>query len=181
MPILFCVNSCLPELGRNELKTISKKALKIMALTAFSLFVLIQDSSAETIDDQVKEISYLLMCPVCQGQTVEESNSQLANDMRSIIRKKLEEGKSKDEVIAYFVDRYGETILGSPPAKGTNWILWLLPGFALICGALGIGLFISRSKREENHIVNEGIEEAQVNVEKEYIEKIDKELKDFES
>ena len=96
------------------------RTLQLIALAAFVIGLLTQDPVADTIDDQVREISHLLMCPVCQGQTVEESNSDLAEDMRRIIRKRLEQGESKEEIIAYFVDRYGETILAAPPAKGTN-------------------------------------------------------------
>ncbi|MGH7807011.1 MAG: cytochrome c-type biogenesis protein [Thermodesulfobacteriota bacterium] len=151
------------------------------ALMLIISICLSSSSIADTIDEQVREISYLLMCPVCQGQTVEESNSPLANDMRAIIRKKLQQGESKEEIIAYFVDRYGETILGAPPAKGTNWVLWLLPAFALLAGGLGIGLFIYRSKREKSDKFEKEPKEALTHVNTEYIDKINKELKDFES
>jgi len=160
---------------------IFRRVFYLVALIVFSGELLISDSLADSIDDQVSEISNLLMCPICQGQTVGESNSQLAKDMRAIIRKKLEEGKSKKEIIAYFVDRYGETILGAPPAKGTNWILWLLPAFALLAGGVGIGLFLYRSKGEESEKPQERPQEPLIQVESEYIEKIDKELKDIES
>ena len=72
------------------------------------------------------------MCPVCSGQSVSESNAQLAIDMRTTIRKQLEEGKTKDEILQYFVARYGETILSSPPAKGFNILIWLLPTLGII-------------------------------------------------
>jgi cytochrome c-type biogenesis protein CcmH len=138
-------------------------------------------STADPIDEQVREISYLLMCPVCQGQTVEESNSPLANDMRSMIRKKLQQGESKEEIIAYFVDRYGETILGAPPARGTNWVLWLLPAFAVLVGGFGLGIFIYKSKREKSFKFKKEHKEPSIHVNTEYIDRLDKELRDFES
>lgn len=152
----------------------------VVLIGVFSLSLSLS-SVAESIDEQVREISYLLMCPVCQGQTVEESNSQLANDMRAIIRKKLEGGESKEEVIAYFVDRYGETILGAPPAKGTNWVLWLLPALALLAGGLGIGIFIYKSKSVDPHKVGEDPKENSAHIDNDYMDKINKELKDFEA
>lgn len=151
------------------------------ALMLIISICLSSSSIADAIDEQVREISYLLMCPVCQGQTVEESNSPLANDMRAIIRKKLQQGESKEEIIAYFVDRYGETILGAPPARGTNWVLWLLPAFALLAGGLGAGIFIYRSKTEKSDKFVKEPKEALTHVNTEYIDKINKELKDFES
>ena len=150
-------------------------------LTLIISILLSSSSIADPIDEQVREISYLLMCPVCQGQTVEESNSPLANDMRSIIRKKLQQGESKEEIIAYFVDRYGETILGAPPARGTNWVLWLLPAFALLAGGLGLGIFIYKSKNEKSYKSEEERKEPSSHVNTEYIDKLNKELKDFDS
>jgi cytochrome c-type biogenesis protein CcmH len=159
---------------------IFKRASYLVVLTIFNLGLLMQSPMADSVDDQVREISSLLMCPVCQGQTVEESNSDLAKDMRKMIRKKLQEGKSKEEVIAYFVDRYGETILGAPPVKGTNWLLWLLPAFVLLVGGVGIALFLYRSKEERGKF-KEAFKEPEIQAEGEYLERLDKELKEFDS
>ncbi|HEX3034839.1 MAG TPA: cytochrome c-type biogenesis protein [Thermodesulfobacteriota bacterium] len=158
---------------------ILRRTLYLIALMAFAIGLFMQNLVADTIDDQVREISHLLMCPVCQGQTVEESNSNLAEDMRKIIRKKLEEGKSKEEIIAFFVDRYGETILAAPPAKGTNWLLWLLPGFGLVIGGVGIVLFLRKS-RVETEKSEDMFKETKAETEREYMEKLDKELKEFD-
>ncbi|HXG31158.1 MAG TPA: cytochrome c-type biogenesis protein [Thermodesulfobacteriota bacterium] len=152
----------------------------LIALTVLCTGFPTSDSPAETIDDRVSEVSNLLMCPVCQGQTVKESNSQLAKDMRAIIKKKLEEGKSKEEIIAYFVDRYGETILAAPPAKGTNWILWLLPAFTLLAGGIAIVLFLYWSKGEESEKMGKKPEEPLIRVEPKYVEELDKELRNLE-
>ncbi len=152
----------------------------IIALAVFIFVLLIPKSIADDIDKEAREISYLLMCPVCEGQTVAESNSQLANQMRAIIREKLQEGKSKDEIIAYFVSRYGETILGAPPAKGVNWLLWTLPAIALLIGGGIIGLFLYKSK-EEGEKAQEESQKPPTQSELEYVERLDRELKEFES
>jgi cytochrome c-type biogenesis protein CcmH len=152
----------------------------LIALLALIFGLFVSNSVADDIDKESREISYLLMCPVCEGQTVAESNSQLANQMRAIIREKLLEGKSKDEIIAYFVSRYGETILGAPPAKGANWLLWTLPAVALLVGGLIIGLFIYKSK-EQSEKSQDGPQKPPTQSEPQYIEKLDKELKEFES
>lgn len=157
-----------------------ERAFYVIASLAFTFGLLISSSMANDIDKEAREISYLLMCPVCEGQTVAESNSQLANQMRAIIKEKLQEGKSKDEIIAYFVSRYGETILGAPPAKGVNWLLWTLPALALLIGGAIIGLFLYKS-REEKEKPREESQKPTTQSEREYIEKLDKELKEFES
>ena len=146
------------------------------------LFLIFQPGapSAESLDDRVNEVAHELMCPVCQGQSVAESNSNLARDMRQIIRKQLEEGKSKEEVIAYFVNRYGETILASPPPKGVNWLLWLLPGLAIIFGGLGIGIYLYRSQSGKNS-GDSGKRAQKTAADSDYMLKIDEELKKRES
>ena len=92
-------------------------------------------ANADTLEDQVAEISGELMCPVCEGQSVAESNAQLARDMRAVIKTKLLEGNTKEEIIDYFVSSYGETILASPPPRGFSVILWLLPVLSVLIGA----------------------------------------------
>lgn len=174
-----------PRRTREQKPLITMPKIKNSNITAaiFTLLFLILlpgISTAESLDDRVNEVAHLLMCPVCQGQSVAESNSNLAQDMRQVIRKQLEEGKSKEEVIAYFVNRYGETILASPPPRGVNWILWLLPGLAIICGGLVIGIYLYKSqpgrssgdsgKRADNRAADS-----------DYVLKIDEELKKRES
>lgn len=162
------------------LKHISKKQVFIL-LTLIVLATLVSKSVSfsESIDDEAREISYLLMCPVCQGQSVAESNSELAKDMRSIIREKLEAGESKEEIINYFVNRYGDSILGYPPVKGVNLLLWILPALAVVLGGIGIGLFLHRSKATTGQEIN--IEKVQnAKEDKEYLKMVDRELKDLD-
>jgi cytochrome c-type biogenesis protein CcmH len=154
---------------------------KFILHTLLLIFAFAFNSSAtQGIDDQVKELSYLLMCPVCQGQSVAESNSNLAHDMRDIIRKQLEEGKSKEEILAYFVSSYGESILASPPPKGINWLLWLLPGVAIIFGGFGITLYLykSQSNNKKEKRISQNVKPE---VDNDYIKRIEEELKKDDS
>lgn len=93
--------------------------------------------AAPTLDDQVHAIAGVLMCPVCGGQTVSESGSPLAEQMRAIIRERLRAGQTRDEIIAYFVDQFGEGVLAAPPPRGSGLAVWLVPP-----AALGIGLVV---------------------------------------
>ncbi len=105
--------------------------------------------NADTLEDQIADISGELMCPVCEGQSVAESNAQLARDMRAIIKTKLLEGNTKEEIIDYFISSYGETILASPPPRGFSAILWLLPVLSVLIGAAIILRTIRAYKVEE--------------------------------
>ena len=86
------------------------------------------------LEDQVRAIAADLRCPVCQNLSVADSPSELAQQMRSIIEQQLKEGKSPEQVRAYFVSKYGEWILLAPKPRGFNLLLWVLPYFALVGG-----------------------------------------------
>ncbi len=101
--------------------------------------------TAPTLDDQVYAIAAQLMCPVCGGQTVAESGSQLAEQMRAIMRERLRAGQSRDEIIAYFVGQFGEGILAAPPPRGGGLPLWLVPPVALAIGLVVLRRFVRRT------------------------------------
>ena len=110
-----------------------RKALSAGLFLSLAFFIAFH-VNADTLEDQIADISGELMCPVCEGQSVAESNAQLARDMRAVIKTKLLEGNSREEIIDYFVASYGETILASPPPKGFSAILWLLPILSVLIG-----------------------------------------------
>ncbi len=125
-----------------------RKTLSVGLFLSLALFLAFQ-ADADTLEDQVAEISGELMCPVCEGQSVAESNAQLARDMRAVIKTKLLEGNTKEEIMDYFVSSYGEAILASPPPKGFSIILWLLPVLSVLIGAAIILRTIHSYRAEE--------------------------------
>jgi cytochrome c-type biogenesis protein CcmH len=92
----------------------------------------------------VYAIARELMCPVCGGQTVAESSSQLAVQMRDEIRDRLRAGGTREEIIAYFVGQFGEGVLAAPPARGGALLLWLAPPLALVAGLAILIRFVRR-------------------------------------
>ncbi len=99
---------------------------------------------AVTIDEQTHLVAAELRCPVCQNLSVGDSPSEMANQMRDLIREKLKNGESPDQVRAYFVSRYGEWILLAPKRQGFNWVAWLLPFCVILAGAGAIGWVVRR-------------------------------------
>ena len=151
----------------NNSTKITLYAIKIFFVT---FIILIPKLHSESIEKNVSDVSKELMCPVCKGQTVAESNSALANDFREIIRKKLEAGESKQAILDYFISRYGESILASPPAKGIRLVVWITPLLVIVIGSFILTKFI-----KSNNIIVENKEP--INEEKEnYLKKIDDEI-----
>lgn len=86
------------------------------------------------LEAQTTALASALRCPVCQGLSIQDSPSELALDMRDVIRDQLRSGKSPGEVRQYFLDKYGEWILLEPKAEGFNLLVYLLPVAALLMG-----------------------------------------------
>lgn len=101
------------------------------ALVALSLLPFATSYAAADLETQVRDIALQLRCPVCQGLSVGDSPSELAQEMRHLVREQLQQGKTPPEVLDYFVQRYGEWILLAPPKRGFNLIIWVTP-FALL-------------------------------------------------
>jgi cytochrome c-type biogenesis protein CcmH len=91
---------------------------------------------ADSIDEQARAIEKQLQCPVCNGSTVADSPSDLAGQMRVVIRQKVAAGESRDAIIQYFVDRYGDSILMEPPRRGIGLAVWLAPVVILMIGLI---------------------------------------------
>lgn len=81
---------------------------------------------------RARDISRNLRCLVCQNQSIDDSDAQLARDLRLLVRERIRSGDSDNDVIAYVVSRYGDFVLLKPPLKAVTAALWL--------GPLGIGL-----------------------------------------
>jgi len=90
----------------------------------------------ETLDQRVQDVASQLKCPICQGESVANSPSQLAQEMRGVIRQQLQAGRSEQQVVQYFVDRYGQQIVWSPPWQGFTLLAWLVPMALLLGGAV---------------------------------------------
>jgi cytochrome c-type biogenesis protein CcmH len=88
-----------------------------------------------------------LRCLVCQNQTIADSNAELASDLRRQVFEMLQHGKSKDEIIQFMTDRYGDFVLYNPPLKTKTALLWLGPIAFLLTGFAMIFWFIRRKKQ----------------------------------
>jgi cytochrome c-type biogenesis protein CcmH len=96
---------------------------------------------------EAQEIARTLKCPVCESQSVADSPSQLAQEMRTYIERRLDAGESRDEIVQDLTDRYGEGILLEPPRRGFTLIVWWLPVLSLALGAAVVGLTLRRVVR----------------------------------
>ena len=98
------------------------------------------------LEARAREISAGLRCLVCRNESIDESNADLARDLRILVRERISAGDSDAEVVKYLTDRYGEYVLLKPQATGANLVLWL-SGPVLVLAGFGIGFAYVRSRR----------------------------------
>ena len=93
----------------------------------FTFCLIIFSQSAFASQEREVEIYKNIRCLVCQGQSLNDSNSDFANDLKKIIKKKIDQKENDQQIYQYLVERYGDWILFDPPLKKSTLLLWLTP------------------------------------------------------
>jgi cytochrome c-type biogenesis protein CcmH len=139
-----------------------------LILLAFPIFS--EDNAA-----LIREIENNLIAPCCWNQPISEHYSQVSEQMRQEVRTMVAQGKSRDEILDYYVGKYGERILATPRPKGINSLAYILPWAALVLGAWGLFVFLKRRRLP----APEPIVPTKASDDR-YFELIEKELKDLD-
>lgn len=122
-------------------------AVLIVAGLAFGLRAGFGDLLGEpSLEQQTRTLAQQLRCPVCTGQSVAESDSTVANEMRAEIRARLEAGDDPADILASFESRYGAWIINQPPARGLYALVWAGPFVAAGVGAWALGRYLARQR-----------------------------------
>ncbi|AXO13545.1 cytochrome c-type biogenesis protein [Thalassospira indica] len=104
--------------------------------------------SNPVLEERAREISKELRCLVCQNQSIDDSDAELARDLRVLVRERLVAGDDNEEVIDYIVARYGDYVLLNPPLKPETYILWASPAVLVVLALLAVFAFYRRKQRE---------------------------------
>lgn len=131
-----------------------------LAVAALCLLVLVPLTSlavmpGEALDDprleeRARGITKNLRCLVCQNQSIDDSNAGLAKDLRVLVRERISQGDSDDQVLDFVVDRYGDFVLLTPPFKFQTILLWSSPLILLLIGVL----FVWRSMNAQPNLAS---------------------------
>lgn len=104
--------------------------------------------SNPVLEKRARDISQELRCLVCQNQSIDDSDAELARDLRVLVRERLIAGDTNEEAIDYIVARYGDYVLLNPPLKPETYILWASPAVLAILAILAVFAFYRRKQRE---------------------------------
>lgn len=129
-----------------------RRFFAVLALLLASCMPSLALQPAEMLDDPVLEerarnLSAGLRCMVCQNQSIDDSDAELARDLRVLVRERLTAGESDEEVIAYVVSRYGEFVLLQPRFSARNALLWATPALLLAAGSFFLIFYARRRRR----------------------------------
>ena len=97
-------------------------------------------------EEEAQAIDQMLMCPVCPAESIDQAQVPLAKQMRQRVRELLAEGATREEVLDYFADRYGQNVLASPPKSGVNLLAWALPIVGLLAALVAV-FFVLRAMK----------------------------------
>ena len=139
------------------IKTFSLSVLIIVVTILFSKTNIYSVEPEEFLQNPKQElkarnISKNVRCLVCQNQSIDESAAPLAKDLRILIRKKVKEGHTENEIYKFLTDRYGDFILLKPPLKIITFMLWFLPFVFLVIGIFILSWHHKKSKKKLPHI-----------------------------
>ncbi len=123
------------------------RRILVVGLVGLLLGSAVAAQAQEPLDEQVRQVAAQLRCPVCQNLSVADSPSEMAQQMRGVIREQLQAGKTPEEVRAYFLDKYGDWILLSPRPRGLGLLVWIGPFAAAVVGLVVAGLAVRRWSR----------------------------------
>jgi len=149
-----------------------RRWLPLLATASLFLAACLQPQPTD-LEATARDMERNLMCQVCPGQTIAESSAPLALQIKALIRERLAAGESRESIISYLVDRYGESILASPPKRGANLLLWVLPASAIAAGG-GFLYWVLRRWRRGTLFLEPVPEEPP-----DYAQRVDQELEEF--
>lgn len=128
-------------------------------------------------DDEVNAIAKQLYCPVCENIPLDVCPTLACEQWRSLIREKLAAGWNEDQIKTYFVNQYGDRVLATPPARGLNWLVYIVPPLAILAGAYFLYRAFSAWKKPAGELVPENQPPATGETDDEYTARFEEELR----
>ena len=170
---------------RYRLSVGSRSFFLFLILCVHASIPLIACSNAQAdvpaVEQRAQALNKSIMCPVCPGESIDQSQVALAVQMRGIVNEKLADGWSDEQIRQFFVERYGPSVLLQPPTQGVSLLAWLLPPIGAVA-AIAVFVFVLRHMRrkpEESHTDAAEIEDATEDEDLQpYYERIEESLSD---
>jgi len=133
-----------------------RRALALLAVGWLAIApALVQEALAQEaqladpqLEQRARDLGREIRCVVCQSQSVADSDADIAQELRVLIREQIAAGRSDQEIRDYLVARYGDFVLFDPPFKASTYVLWIGPFAILVLAAIGVAIFFRRRVEE---------------------------------
>lgn len=142
----------------NKISRSSVPLLPVIVISLFLTYLLMSCDSPDEIselDSRTNALNKSIMCPVCPGESIDQSQNELAGHMRRIVREQLEIGKTDSQIREYFVERYGPVVLLEPSTSGIGLIAWIVPPIGLLVAICSVAFALRVMKKRRG----EGLDE----------------------
>ncbi len=132
--------------------------LAVLASMALAALGCTGDASSDVpkLEQRAYSLNQAIMCPVCPGESIDQSQNPLAVQMRAIVIDKLTEGSSGQQIKDFFVERYGPSVLLAPPSEGLSLAAWIVPPVVMLAAVIALLLALRRMHRSPPPAVSDG-------------------------
>ncbi|MBN19286.1 MAG: hypothetical protein CL758_07440 [Chloroflexi bacterium] len=138
-------------LNKKIINTISKSKYSLFIVGYIFIYLLSCSNYAEdSLTNRIVDLNKNIMCPVCPGETIDQSQNILAVQMRNIVQEKVDQGWSDEQIRNFFIERYGASVISTPPKSGIDLFVWILPPVVLTITIVGLYFFLKNIKNKEN-------------------------------
>ena len=169
---------------RHRLSSGGRSSLILFIVSIHASVLLMACTNAQSdvppIEQRAQALNRSIMCPVCPGESIDQSQVALAVQMRGIVNKKLAEGWTDEQVREFFVERYGPSVLLEPPTEGVSLLVWLVPPIGVAAAVLVFIAVVRHMRRrpEESPIIDGGDDEMPDDELQTYYERIEASVSD---
>ena len=137
---------------------LNRKNLWVCLTIALLLIACEIQQEIPSLERRAHKLNKVIMCPVCPGESIDQSQNDLAAQMRNVVSKKVYEGKTDQEIKEYFVSKYGPVVLMEPPREGIGLLAWIFPIILSVLTAFLIFftlLFLKRNSSKSKNVNND--------------------------
>ena len=156
-----------------------KRNLWVLLASSVMALVWVKQVSAQTpvpSDDDVNAVARQLFCPVCENTPLDVCPTQACAQWRELIRAKLADGWTADQIKQYFATQYGARVLAEPPRQGLNWLVYVIPPVLMLIGVYILYRAL-QSMRKQPALADMNTVEPTAPDSDEYIRRVEEELK----
>lgn len=119
-------------------------ALVLVGVLALGVGLFVNEGEARNTEERTTDLAEGIKCPTCRSQSVAESEAPIAREIRAEIAQRIEAGESDDQIRDFFVSRYGQEVLLTPPASGVAGLVWVIPVVAVVLAGVGLWFVFRR-------------------------------------